>query len=263
MQEIFIRHEKSGKLLILMSESTTPRNRVDIQMTMAKGTRTTLETVPAVARAGLSGIKAVNRMRMMMMTTNMLQTIHLLGQAQGSKVVKCIQTTMKGTRTTLEEVSAVVRAGLSGSKAVNRMRTRTMTLDGGVATVAVALADHCGSVHMRTGTRTTLEKVPAVARAGLSGSKAVNRLRTRTMTLDGGVATLAAALADHCGSVHMMKGTRTTLEKVPAVVRAGLSGSKAVNRMRMMMMQMRDILDDAMIIVIILKIGGQLMTLYL
>ena len=263
MQEIFIRHEKSGKLLILMSESTTPRNRVNIQMTMMKETRTTLETVPAVARAGLSGSKAVNRMRMMMTTTNMLQTIHLsiiktvIGQAQGSKVVKCIQTMMKGTRTTLEEVSAVARAGLSGSKAVNRMRTRAMTLDGGVATLAaaLALADHCGSVHMRT--RTTLEEVSAVARAGLSGSKAVNRMRTRAMTLDGGVATLAAALAlaDHCGSVHMR--TRTTLE-----ARAGLSESKAVNRMRMMM-QMRDILDDAMIIVIILNIGGQLMTSYL
>ena len=208
MQEIFIRHEKSGKLLILMSESTTPRNRVNIQMTMMKETRTTLETVPAVARAGLSGSKAVNRMRMMMTTTNMLQTIHLsiiktvIGQAQGSKVVKCIQTMMKGTRTTLEEVSAVARAGLSGSKAVNRMRTRAMTLDGGVATLAAALA-----------------------------------------------------LADHCGSVHMR--TRTTLE-----ARAGLSESKAVNRMRMMM-QMRDILDDAMIIVIILNIGGQLMTSYL
>ena len=210
MQEIFIRHEKSGKLLILMSESTTPRNRVNIQMTMMKETRTTLETVPAVARAGLSGSKAVNRMRMMMTTTNMLQTIHLsiiktvIGQAQGSKVVKCIQTMMKGTRTTLEEVSAVARAGLSGSKAVNRMRTRAMTLDGGVATLAAALA-----------------------------------------------------LADHCGSVHMRTRTRTTLE-----ARAGLSESKAVNRMRMMM-QMRDILDDAMIIVIILNIGGQLMTSYL
>ena len=72
MQEIFIRHEKSGKLLILMSESTTPRNRVNIQMTMMKETRTTLETVPAVARAGLSGSKAVNRMRMMMQMRDIL-----------------------------------------------------------------------------------------------------------------------------------------------------------------------------------------------